>query len=145
MIIEIKKKGDYIDFTELVGKESSVVDKKTLIHKWDNDRKELGIIINDENNIQIGAEIVSLAFGLVVFMEKVSSYGFEVIVTDGISYSSETKQKAAGLTLAGFYKMIKKDENYMVDNIFQQNILLESELQYLLENNILEINLSEIK
>ncbi|MEG0069735.1 MAG: hypothetical protein RR191_05615 [Cetobacterium sp.] len=72
-------------------------------------------------------------------------FGYDLKLIDGFAYSSETIQKAQGLILAGFNKLIKTDNNYMVDNIFQQNILLEDELQHLLSNNILEINLSEIK
>ncbi|MGL6098441.1 MAG: hypothetical protein ACRCZ9_00860 [Fusobacteriaceae bacterium] len=147
MIIEIKKKGDYIDFTELVGKEGVVGDKKTLIHKWDNERKELGIMINDESGSQIGAEVVSLAFGLITFMEKVSSYGFEVVITNGVLYSTETKQKAQGLIQAGFSKLIVNDDNinYTVDGIFTQTLLTEDELAECLDSNLSEIELINIK
>lgn len=145
MRVELKRIGDKIDFTNLVGKESIVLDKKTMIYSWDNDRKELGIIINNMEGNRVGTETISLAFGLVTFIEKLEAYGFSVVITDGISYSVDTKNKAQGLIQAGFFKLIKVDNNYMVDNIFQQNILLESEIQYLLENNIQEINLSEIK
>lgn len=72
-------------------------------------------------------------------------FGYEIEVTDIFSYSNETIQKAQGLVQAGFSKLIKVDNNYIVDNVFQQTILLENELQYLLDDNILEINLSEIK
>lgn len=145
MRVELKRIGDKIDFTNLVGKESVVLDKKTMIYSWDNDRKELGIIINNMEGNRVGTETISLAFGLVTFMEKLEAYGFSVVITDGISYSVDTKNKAQGLIQAGFFKLIKVDNNYMVDNIFQQNILLEDELQYLLSNSILEMNLSEIK
>lgn len=145
MRVELKRIGDKIDFTNLVGKESVVLDKKTMIYSWDNDRKELGIIINNMEGNRVGTETISLAFGLVTFMEKLEAYGFSVVITDGISYSADTKNKAQGLIQAGFFKLIKVDNNYMVDNIFQQNILLEDELQYLLSNSIPEINLSEIK
>lgn len=145
MIVELKRIGDKIDFTNLVGRESGVLDKKTLIYSWDNDRKELGIMINNTEDERVGTETISLAFGLVTFIEKLEAYGFNVTITDGISYSVGTRNKAQGLIQAGFYKLIKIDNNYMVDNIFQQNILLEDELQYLLSNNIQEINLSEIK
>lgn len=145
MRVELKRIGDKIDFTNLVGKESVVLDKKTMIYSWDNDRKELGIIINNMEGNRVGTETISLAFGLVTFMEKLEAYGFSVVITDGISYSVDTKNKAQGLIQAGFFKLIKVDNNYMVDNIFQQNILLEDELQYLLSNSIPEINLSEIK
>lgn len=145
MRVELKRIGDKIDFTNLVGKESVVLDKKTMIYSWDNDRKELGIIINNMEGNRVGTETISLAFGLVTFMEKLEAYGFSVVITDGISYSVDTKNKAQGLIQAGFFKLIKVDNNYMVDNIFQQNILLEDELQYLLRNSIPEINLSEIK
>lgn len=145
MRVELKKIGDKIDFTNLVGKESVVLDKKTMIYSWDNDRKELGIIINNMEGNRVGTETISLAFGLVTFMEKLEAYGFSVVITDGISYSVDTKNKAHGLIQAGFFKLIKVDNNYMVDNIFQQNILSEDELQYLLSNDIPEINLSEIK
>ena len=145
MRVELKKVGDKIDFTNLVGKESIVSDKKTMIHSWDNDRKELGIIINNTEGSRVGTETISLAFGLVTFMEKLESYGFSVVITDGINYSVDTKNKAQGLLQAGFSKLIKVDNNYMVDSVFQQNILQENELQYLLSNNISEINLTEIK
>ena len=145
MRVELKRIGDKIDFTNLVGKESVVLDKKTMIYSWDNDRKELGIIINNMEGNRVGTETISLAFGLVTFMEKLEAYGFSVVITDGISYSVDTKNKTQGLMQAGFFKLIKVDNNYMVDNIFQQNILLEDELQYLLSNGIPEINLSEIK
>ncbi|MGL5658201.1 MAG: hypothetical protein ACRDDK_03885 [Cetobacterium sp.] len=145
MRVELKRIGDKIDFTNLVGKESVVLDKKTMIYSWDNDRKELGIIINNMEGNRVGTETISLAFGLVTFIEKLEAYGFSVVITDGISYSVDTKNKAQGLIQAGFFKLIKVDNNYMVDNIFQQNILLEDELQYLLSNSIPEINLSEIK
>ncbi len=145
MRVELKRIGDKIDFTNLVGKESVVLDKTTMIYSWDNDRKELGIIINDMEGNRVGTETISLAFGLVTFIEKLEAYGFNAVITDGISYSVDTKNKAQGLIQAGFSKLIKADSNYMVDSIFQQNILLEDELQYLLSNNISEINLSEIK
>lgn len=145
MRVELKRIGDKIDFTDLVGKESVVLDKTTMIYSWDNDRKELGIIINDMEGNRVGTETISLAFGIVTFMEKLETYGFNVAITDGISYSADTKNKAQGLVQAGFSKLIKVDNNYMVDNVFQQNILQENELQYLLEKNVLEINLTEIK
>lgn len=145
MKVELKKIGDKIDFTNLVGKESVIQDKTTMIYSWDNDRKELGIIINNMEGNRVGTETISLAFGLVTFIEKLEAYGFDVTITDGISYSVNTRNKAQGLMQAGFSKLIKVDNNYIVDDIFQQNILLEDELQYLLNNNISEINLSEIK
>lgn len=145
MKVELKKIGNKIDFTNLVGKESVIQDKTTMIYSWDNDRKELGIIINNMEGNRVGTETISLAFGLVTFIEKLEAYGFDVTITDGISYSVNTRNKAQGLMQAGFSKLIKVDNNYIVDNIFQQNILLEDELQYLLNNNISEINLSEIK
>ncbi|WP_330111969.1 hypothetical protein VSU16_04770 [Cetobacterium somerae] len=145
MRVELKRIGEKIDFTNLVGKESVVLDKTTMIYSWDNDRKELGIIINNMEGDRVGTETISLAFGLVTFIEKLESYGFNVVITDGISYSVDTKNKVQGLIQAGFVKLIKLENNYMVDNIFQQTFLLENELQYLLENNVLEINLFEIK
>lgn len=146
MIVELKRLNDKIDFTNLVGKESIVDNKTVLIYSWDNDRTELGLMITENSNRKhIGTEVISLAFGLVTFITKIEGYGFSVKIVDGVSYSQETIQKAQGLAQAGFVKLIKLENNYMVDNIFQQTFLLENELQYLLENNVLEINLSEIK
>jgi hypothetical protein len=145
LIVELKKNQDKIDFTELVGKETIYSDRVILIHLWDNDRKELGVIIKDLNKNQIGAEVISLAFGLVVFIEKLEGYGFQVVITEGLSYSLETIQKAQGLIQAGFEKLIKNNDVYTIDSIFPQTILREDELQHLLENSIEELRLSEIK
>ncbi|MGL6167454.1 MAG: hypothetical protein ACRC0Y_04105 [Fusobacteriaceae bacterium] len=147
MRIEIKKKGDYIDFAELVGKEVTVKGKKTLIHKWDNERKELGVMVSDEMGSQLGAEVVSLAFGIITFIEKVNSYGFDVIITEGILYSYNTKQKAQGLIQAGFSKLIINNDNtnYTVDGIFTQTLLTEDELVECLNSNLSEVELMNVK
>lgn len=72
-------------------------------------------------------------------------FGYVIEFVDVFTFSNETIQKAKGLVQAGFTKLIKVENNYMVDNIFQQNILLENELNYLIENSVSEMNLSEIK
>lgn len=143
--IKLKRVGDKIDFTSLVSKECIKDDKVILIYDWNNETKDLGLIIQNNLREQIGVERISLALGLQTFIEKLNGYGFNIVIEDGIIYSLETIQKAHGLVLAGFNKLIRVENNYSVDNVFLQTFLLESELQHLLNDNVLELNLSEIK
>ncbi|MGL5717211.1 MAG: hypothetical protein ACRCX2_29640 [Paraclostridium sp.] len=145
MNIELKKYGENIDFTSLVGNESSSQGKKTLIYSWCANKRELSIMIKDENDTLVGAETISLAFGIIVFIEKLNMYGFNVTISDGIIYSPSTIHKAAGLLQAGFHKLIKNNDNYTIDNIFEQNILDEKELNMLINSDVTEINLIDIK
>lgn len=143
--VKLKRVGDKIDFTSLVSKECIKDDKIILIYDWNNDSKDLGLLIQNNMREQIGVERISLALGLQVFIEKLNGYGFNIVIEDGIIYSLETIQKAHGLVLAGFNKLIRVEDNYSVDNVFLQTFLLETELQHLLKDNILELNLTDIK
>lgn len=142
-MIEIKNN----DFSILVGYRFVFEDKKIRIYEFDGNTGNLKLAIDiNENGVDEITEEVSLSLGLDRFLKTLKeNYNLEIILVEGISFFNETIQKARGLIQAGFTKLIKADSNYMVDSIFQQNILLENELQYLLDNNILEINLSEIR
>lgn len=143
--IKMKVNKNKIDFISLVGNEILFQDKKILIYDWSNEYSDLGIIIKNDKNQQIGNERISLALGFNHFINRLSEYGFNVIIEENITYSLETIQKAHGLTLAGFSKLVRVEDNYSVDNIFLQTFLLENELQYLLVNNVQELNLIDIK
>lgn len=144
--LTINKIGDKISFEELVSSKTNYLNKIMYIYMFDGNTNELHIAIkNEETEMLEATEKISLALGIEIFLEKLEGYGFEVVVKQGFCYSIETVSKVQGLIQAGFSKLIRLDNNYMVDNIFQQNILLEQELKDLLESNISEINLSEIK
>lgn len=146
-MIEIKIVGGVPRFEVLVGHRFIFEDKKIRIYEYDGNTGSLKLAIDIHGNgIDEVTEEITASLGLDRFISSLrENYGLDVVLVEGFSYSIETIQKARGLVLAGFNKLIKAEDNYMVDNIFQQTFLIEDELQYLLENNVLEINLSEIK
>ncbi|MGL5313726.1 MAG: hypothetical protein ACRC92_10800, partial [Peptostreptococcaceae bacterium] len=64
--IKLKRVGDKIDFASLVSKECIKDDKIILIYDWNNDSKDLGLLIQNNMREQIGVERISLALGLQV-------------------------------------------------------------------------------
>ncbi|MGL6101119.1 MAG: hypothetical protein ACRC0G_16035 [Fusobacteriaceae bacterium] len=145
MKIELKIINNNIQFIDLVGKTTFFLEREMQIYDWDNNHKDCGIIINNLSGVQVGVERVSLGLGLEIFIEKMAGFGFEIKIVQGFAYSQETIQKAQALTVAGFSKLIKENDNYSVDNIFAQNFLTQEELEYLLSEEKEEILLSDIK
>ncbi len=72
-------------------------------------------------------------------------YSFELFFEDESKFYPETITKAQGLIQAGFSKLIRGGNNYTVDGTFIQNLLTQEELDYLLNEGVEEILLSDIK
>ncbi|WP_432204445.1 hypothetical protein ACQ9ZF_05145 [Cetobacterium somerae] len=142
MILEISIKNNKICWEELVGKEHDELGYKVLCWQYDSELNK--VKINEYHNEIAYTNDIVLADTERALIQ-IKNLGFEIILKETFFFLQDTIQKAQGLIQAGFSKLIKSENNYMVDNIFQQTFLLENELQYLLDNNILEINLSEIK
>lgn len=146
-MIKVKVINDIPKFESLVGYYFKFNDKNIRIYEYNSNNGNLKLAIDvNGNGVDEVTEEISLSLGIDRFVKTLKeNYGLEIILESGFVFSQETTQKAQGLMQAGFYKLIKTDNNYTVDNIFQQSILLDPELKYLLDNNVLEINLSEIK
>lgn len=146
-MLEIKIINNIPKFEDLVGYFFKFENKNIRIYEYNSNNGNLKLAIDINNNgVDEITEEISLSLGLDRFLKTLKdNYGLEILLINGFNYTQDTIQKAQGLIQAGFVKLIKSENNYIVDNIFQQTFLLENELQYLLNNNILEINLSEIK
>lgn len=140
--MQIRKINNRVQWNDLIGVELITKSSKIVCSNHENDK----LYIQEWPLEEItGVTSVIPTLNTEQCLAHLAIFGYAITLVDGFGYSQETIQKAQGLMQAGFSKLIKADNNYMVDNIFQQNILLEDELQYLLSNNIQEINLSEIK
>lgn len=140
--MKISIKNDKIQWTDIIGKELKNANVKVICSAYENDK----LYINEwfDNNLTGLTSVIStLDSEKCISLLKIFGYNLEFINT--FSYSLETIQKAHGLVLAGFNKLIKVDNNYSVDNVFLQTFLLETELQHLLKDNVLELSLQEIK
>lgn len=140
--MRVNVKSGIIQWGDIVGKEFIYNNARIVCSSYENDSLYI--------NKWIGEDITGYTAMIPTVNKEecvahLEIFGYVIEFIDVFVYSSETIQKSKGLIQAGFAKLIKQDTNYMVDNIFQQNILLEDELQYLLSNSIPEINLSEIK
>lgn len=146
-MLEIKIINNIPKFEDLVGYFFKFENKNIRIYEYNSNNGNLKLAIDINNNgVDEITEEISLSLGLDRFLKTLKdNYGLEILLINGFNYTQDTIRKARGLIQAGFSKLIQADSNYMVDGVFQQNILLEDELQYLLSNNISEINLSEIK
>lgn len=140
--MEIRRINDQINWKELIGIELETSTSKIVCSNHENDK----LYIQEWPLGQLtGVTSVIPTLNTEQCLAHLAIFGYVITLIDGFGYSQETIQKAQGLIQAGFVKLIKLENNYMVDNIFQQTFLPESELQFLLDNNVLEINLSEIK
>lgn len=140
--MQIRKINNQIQWNDLIGIELVTKSSKIVCSNHENDK----LYIQEWPTGEItGVTSVIPTLNTEQCLAHLAIFGYVITVVDGFGYSQETIQKAQGLVQAGFSKLLKLDNNYIVDGIFQQNILLESELKHLLDNNILEINLSEIK
>lgn len=140
--MQIKKINNRVQWNDLIGVELITKSSKIVCSNHENEK----LYIQEWPLGEItGITSVIPTLNTEQCLAHLAIFGYTITIIDGFGYSQETIQKAQGLIQAGFSKLLKLDNNYMVDDVFQQNILLESELQHLLDNNILEINLSEIK
>lgn len=145
--MEIKVIDGVCKFEDLVGHRFKYLDRNIRIYEFDSNAGNLKFAIDlNGNGIDEITEEISLSLGLDRFLNILkNNYGIDINLVVSFSYSTDTTNKVQGLIQAGFAKLIRVDNNYMVDNLFLQNFLLENELDYLLQNNIEEIELSKIE
>lgn len=139
MIVNIKNRE--IDWLSIVGKEfkhnltrvvcSAFVENKLYIQEWVGD-----------NLTGVTSVISTIDSEKCIAHLKI--FGYQLTFEEKFYFSIETIQKVEGLILAGFKKLKLNNDNYTVDDIFQENFLTLEEKAYLLNNNIAEIFLKEI-
>ncbi|MEG1009820.1 MAG: hypothetical protein RSF67_08445, partial [Clostridia bacterium] len=120
--MKIRIKQEKIQWQDLIGKEIINNNLKVVCSAFEEDKLYINEWIND--NLTGHTSVIS-TLDTAKCISHLQIFGYELEFEEVFAYSSETIQKAQGLILAGFNKLIKIDNNYMVDNIFQQNILLE--------------------
>lgn len=142
--MEISIKNNKIIWGDLVGKETKIESRKVICTSYDSVENKLyiGEWFSETN----GSTSVISTVDSKRCLEHLKLFGFTEITFKNIfSFSKESIHKSEGLIMAGFKKLIKVENNYSIDNIFPQSILLKEEIDYLLNNNFQEISLSEIK
>lgn len=141
MKIKVNVKQGIIQWEDIIGVEFIHNDTKVVCSGYSDDSLYINEWVGEDVT---GKTSVISTVDKNKCLAHLKIFGYEIEFVSVFAFSNETVQKAKGLVQAGFSKLIKTENNYMVDNIFQQNILLENELNYLLENSISEISLSEI-
>lgn len=140
MQVTIKK--NKIQWQDLIGKEIFHENTRVVCSSYEN----YSLYINEWIGEDItGKTAVITTIDANKCLAHLKIFGYEIEFLEVFNFDDISIQKSQGLIQAGFTKLIKSESNYMVDNIFLQSFLLENELQYLLDNNIIELNLSEIK
>lgn len=141
--MEIRYFNGKLDWQSLVGKWVKLDDRSVVATAYDETDCSLYVGEFFPNNIGQTTKVALL--DVENGMKILSILGYDLTIVDGVTFSNETTNKAQGLVLAGFSKLIKQDMNYSVDGIFQQTILSQEELEYLLNEGIEELLLSDIK
>lgn len=140
--MEVNIKNEEIQWVDIVGVEFIFNNTRVVCSSYNDNSLYINEWIGEEIT---GKTSVISTLDTDKCLAHLNIFGYTIEFVNMFAFSSSTIQKAQGLIQAGFTKLIKSENNYMVDNIFQQNILQENELQYFVDNSILEINLSEIK
>lgn len=140
--MEVNIKNEEIQWGDIVGIEFTHGNTRVVCSSYNDNSLYINEWIGEEIT---GKTSVISTLDTDKCLAHLTIFGYTIEFVNNFTFSNFTIQKSQGLIQAGFIKLIKIENNYTVDHIFQQNILLDNELQYLLDNNILEINLSEIK
>lgn len=145
-MVIVRKFGDVIMWEDLVGYSTDINGKNVLFYQWINEFNKLKVSIDiNGNGIYKITEHLTLALGVDRFLKSLKDqYNVDVKFSEIFVFSEDTKSKAEGLIQAGFTNLCSIENNYIVDGIFIQNILQDSELEFLLNKNIDVISLRDI-
>lgn len=136
--MRVTVKNNQIQWQDLVGKEFLYENIRVVCSAHEND----SLYINEWIGTNItGKTSVISTIDRNKCLAHLKIFGYQIEFIELFEYSERTVRKIEGLIQAGFTKLIKSENNYMVDNIFLQSFLLENELQYLLSDEIEEIKL----
>lgn len=141
--MEIKRlKNKKILWEIIVGKEIVSPQKTRIIcTAYEDNKLFIGEWINDTQ----GYTNVITTLDEQRALKQLELLGYELMIVDSnILLSDESKSKIKGLIQAGFINLCKANDNFKIDNLFIQNFLLKSELDYLLSLNSEIISLNDL-
>lgn len=138
--MKVAIKNNKIQWQDLIGKEFLYENTRVVCSAYEDE----SLYINEWIGMDVtGRTSVISTLDKERCLSHLKIFGYQIEFIEIFQYSKTTIRKIEGLTQAGFIKLIRRSNNYMVDNLFEQNILLDDELQNLLDNEIEEKKLTD--
>lgn len=138
--MKVAIKNNKIQWQDLIGKEFLYENTRVVCSTYEDE----SLYINEWIGMDVtGRTSVISTLDKERCLSHLKIFGYQIEFIEIFQYSKTTIRKIEGLIQAGFIKLIRRGNNYMVDNLFEQNILLDDELQNLLDNEIEEKKLTD--